>query len=55
MSQVVVKFKNVTPRLFLASVAAKSLDKATNLFPNKPRNQTRVAFIPTAADPYTDS
>ncbi|MBI2405809.1 Type 1 glutamine amidotransferase-like domain-containing protein [Candidatus Microgenomates bacterium] len=54
MSQVTVKVSSVTPRLFLASVASKSLDKAANLFPNKPRNQTRVAFIPTAANPYKD-
>ncbi|MDP3974255.1 MAG: Type 1 glutamine amidotransferase-like domain-containing protein [Candidatus Daviesbacteria bacterium] len=54
MSQIVVKVRNITPRLFLASIAANSLDKAINLFPDKPRNKTRVAFIPTAADPYLD-
>lgn len=54
MSQIVVKVKNVTPRLFLASFAAKSLDKALDLFPNKPRDKTRVAFVPTAAYTYKD-
>lgn len=54
MSQVVVKIRNVTQRLFLASFAAKSLDKALNLLPNKPKNQIRVAFVPTAADTYKD-
>ena len=54
MSHVSVKFNIHTPRLFLASVAAKSLDKITPLLPKKPRNQLRVAFVPTAADPYED-
>lgn len=54
MSHVTVKLKIFTPRLFLASVASKSLDKIANLLPNKPKNEIRVAFIPTAADPYKD-
>lgn len=54
MPQVTVKFQNITPRLFLASVAANSLDKIADLLPNKPKQEIRVAFIPTAADPYND-
>jgi len=54
MSHVPVRYNIHTPRLFLASVAAKSLDKITPLLPKKPRNQLRVAFVPTAADPYED-
>lgn len=40
-------------KLFLSSFACKSLDKIYILLPKKP-NDLRVAFIPTAADPYED-
>lgn len=38
-------------RLFLASVAANIIEKLIEIIP-KPPNQTKVAFVPTAADPY---
>jgi len=40
-------------KLFLASVVGDTIDKLIKIFP-KPLNQMRIAFIPTAADPYDD-
>lgn len=40
-------------KLFLASFAHVTIDLARDLFP-KPWDQLRIAFIPTAADPYED-
>ncbi|MBP9670207.1 Type 1 glutamine amidotransferase-like domain-containing protein [Candidatus Woesebacteria bacterium] len=40
-------------KLFLASLASTTLDLVLPLLPDKPNN-LKVAFIPTAADPYGD-
>ena len=40
-------------KLFLASLASATLDLALPLLPDKPQN-LKLAFIPTAADPYGD-
>lgn len=40
-------------KLFLSSLASETLDLVIPLLPNKPSN-LKVAFIPTAADPYGD-
>lgn len=40
-------------KIFLTSSAAKVLDKITPRLPKKPR-ELKVAFIPTAGDPYGD-
>jgi dipeptidase E len=40
-------------KLFLASFAHKTLDKVRSLLPDSP-DKLRVAFVPTAADPYED-
>ena len=41
-------------KLFLASLASETLDLVIPLLPDKPNN-LRVAFIPTAADPYGET
>ncbi|MFZ2199779.1 MAG: Type 1 glutamine amidotransferase-like domain-containing protein [Microgenomates group bacterium] len=40
-------------KLFLASLASETLDLVLPLLPDKPQN-LKLAFIPTAADPYGD-
>lgn len=40
-------------KLFLASVVANTIEKLIEILP-KPPNKLKVAFIPTAADPYGD-